>query len=332
MPSSTAKGRSTGFYLSLALTLFLVGALVYVAFLALGPDAEPGPTAQPDLIPPPENTDPLVAQPSAIRGPQVNVLLLGLDQRGLSDAIVLVTYNLDTSTGAIVSLKRDTYVPFQTWSEKGQGHDALGWASYVGMDYGNGLYLDGASYMAETIEELLGIRIDYYAAIDFTGLVNLIDLLGGVEIDVPPAFTAKYGALLPTGRQRLNGEQALVFARHRQHPRIPEAGSLSEDGDRIIRNQNLLKAVIEQCRSLDTDRLLAVYEALEDDLHTNMTDWDLLELANLLYNHEDLQQIKQAVLPGELRKVHEELINREIEYYFLDQAACTALLIELGLK
>ncbi len=332
MPSSTTKGKSTGFYLNLALTLFLVGALIYVAFLALGPDAEPDPTAQIDLLPPPETTDQPVTQPPTAPGPQVNILLLGLDQRGLSDAIVLVTYNLDTSTGAIVSIKRDTYVPFQTWSEKGQGHDALGWASYVGMDYGSGPYLAEASYMAETIELLLGIRIDFYAAIDFTGLVSLIDLLGGVELNVAPAFTAKYGALLPSGRQRLNGEQALVFARHRQHPRIPEAGSLSEDGDRIIRNQNLLKAVIEQCRSLGTDRLLAVYEALEDDLHTNMTDWDLLELANLLYNYEDLQQIKQAVLPGELRKVHEEKINKEIEYFLLDQAASTALLIELGLK
>jgi LCP family protein required for cell wall assembly len=266
-------------------------------------------------------------------GPEnrVNMLLLGFDSRGLSDAIVIVSYDKETYDGALLSLKRDTYVDFQTWSEPGMGHNALGWASYVGSGYGGSSYDSGAAFAVETVERLLDIEIHSYAGISFEGFVELIDQIGGVVLDIPSAFADRQGTRLTPGQRRLSGEEALIFARHRKNPRIPEPGSLSSDGDRVRRHHQLLQAILTQCKTLTTDKLMDVYDSLDNKLYTNMDDWDLLDLANILFNR-DPRLLEQIVLPGEVKIVHEENINTDVEYYFLDFAECDRILTELGLK
>jgi polyisoprenyl-teichoic acid--peptidoglycan teichoic acid transferase len=262
---------------------------------------------------------------------QVNILLLGLDIRGLSDAIMIVSYNTETFESSAIALKRDTNVSFQTWSEPGMGHSALGWASYVGMGYGGSNYRGGAEYMASTIEELLGIKIHNYASITFEGFVQLVDLIGGVTVDIAPGFAESKSSPLTPGRRHLNGEEALIYARHRTNPRITEPGSLSEDGDRIRRNQRLLQAVLEQCKTLTPDELILTFELLDQKIHTNMDDWDLLTIANIFYN-KDPHSMELVVLPGEIVKVYESQLESEIEYYFLDREECDSILAGLGLK
>ena len=270
-------------------------------------------------------------EPAADFGKQVTILLLGLDTRGLSDAIMIVSYNDETFESSIIALKRDTYVSFQDWSEKGRGHSALGWANFVGMGYGEGEYIDGAGYAAHTVSRLLGIEIDYYASITFDGFIELIDLIGGVTVDVPSGFAERSGPKLTPGRQHLSGEEALIFARHRMKPRIPEPNSISEDGDRVRRNQRLLQAVLQQCKTLSTDELLEIYNQLGDNLHSNLDDWELLTMANLFFN-KDPREMNLIVLPGEIRTVHEDIIEEDVEYFFLDEAESAKILSDLGLK
>ena len=307
--------------------------LILVAFLSplagcLPAPPEPEEPALPEELEIAEpQTETIYPLPPGIET-QVNILLLGLDSRGLSDALVLVTYNNETFESAIISISRDTYVDFQTWSEKGMGHSAIGWASYVGMDYGQGDYLDGAGFAAYTVGQLLDIDIHYYAAITFKGVVTLIDQIGGVVIDVAPGFSA---TRLTPGVQRLYGEDVLRYARHRKDPRIPEPGSLSSDGDRIIRNQRLLKAVLEQSKTLTSAELFDAYEELENKLYTNMEDWDLLILANIFFN-QDIRLIEQVLLPGDLIKVYESGLGAELEYYFLDFEESDEILTRLGVK
>lgn len=292
------------------------------------PDPEPEPEIEIEETLPEETPSELsYPLPPGIED-QVNILLLGFDSRGLSDALVLVTYNNETFESAIISISRDTYIDFQNWSEKGMGHSAIGWASYAGMDYGQGDPLDGAGFAAHTVSQLLGIDVHYYAGITFDGVETLIDQIGGVMIDVAPGFAA---TSLKPGLQRLYGKDVLRYARHRKEPRIPEPGSPNSDGDRIIRNQYLLKAVMEQCKTLDTDLLFDVYEELENKLYTNMEDWDILILANIFFN-QDLRQIEQVVLPGEHVRVYESGLGAELEYYFLDFAECDNVLTSLGVK
>jgi LCP family protein required for cell wall assembly len=259
-----------------------------------------------------------------------SILLLGLDNHGMSDVIMILTYDMQTFDSSLISIMRDSFVHNQTWAAKDLGQDHLSWANYRGM----GKYKDyhaGARLAAATIEDLLGIDIHAYASISFEGFVSLVDMIGGVELDVAPDFANREDGPLPTGRQRLDGEQALIYARHRQNPRIAEPGSTTQDGDRVRRNQRLLKALLEQCKTLKTEQLMAIMEELDDHLHTSMEDWDILDLANLLYNR-DTDTIETVVLPGEGELVFQELIEQEIYYYFINFEESDLVLQELGLK
>ena len=262
---------------------------------------------------------------------EANVLLIGFDERGLGDAIIIVSYNLETFESTLISIKRDTYVDFQTWSEAGHGHSALAWAAYVGTGYGGEDYLQGAKQMAETVEELLGIEINSYAGITFTDLIVLVDLIDGVTVDVAPGFAERSEDPLTPGRQHLTGEEALIFARHRSNPRIPEPGSLSTDGDRIRRHHQLLKAMFLQLGTLSANELLELLEKADQKIHTNMDYWEMLFFASVFYE-QDPSLTETAVLPGELKTVYEDHLDQELEYFFLDLAECNKLLRDLGVK
>ena len=250
---------------------------------------------------------------------------------------MLVTFNPANQKGAIISLKRDTFIANAPWAEPGRGHNAIGWASYIGSGYGGNNHIAGGEYTISVIESLLGIGINAFASINFDGFVSLIDALGGVVVDVAPGFRDRYGDRFKVGTQRLYGPEALIYARHRMNPRIPEPGSpaapgpLSEDSDRVRRGQKLLKAVLEQCKTLPPDELLTIYHNLDRHLHTNMDDWELLSLANILFNN-DPRQMQQTVLPGEIRSVYESEIQETYEYYFLDFEETDKILTDLGLK
>lgn len=276
-----------------------------------------------------ETAEPPVWEPR-IPTTHTNILLLGLDNHGMCDTVMIISYHMETFNSAIISIKRDTFIEEQTWGEFGSGQNHLAWANQQGMGPERD-YHAGAMLTAKTVEELLGLELHAYASITFDGFTELIDLLGGVVVDVAPEFSTRQGTPLPIGRQRLNGEQALIYARHRQNPRIPEPGSDSQHGDRIRRNQKLLRAILEQCKTLDSNELLQIADQLEDSLYTTLDDWDILDLANVLYNR-DLDEIESIILPGTGERVYEEQINTEIYYFFLDFEKTDLILGELGLK
>ena len=259
-----------------------------------------------------------------------NILLLGLDNHGMSDIVMIISYDMESYDSSIISLKRDTFVPNQSWARKESGQDHLAWANNRGMG-SDGDFHAGANLAAYTVEDLLGIDIHAYASISFDGFVEMVDLIGGVELDVNPAFAERQGGSLPTGLQRLNGEQALIYSRHRQNPRIPEPGAEDQAADRVIRNQRLLKAILEQGKSLDSDKILEIIEDLENKFYTSMDDWTILELANILYN-QGLDDMKSVILPGEGVMVYQERIDNETYYYYLDFTETDLILQELGLK
>lgn len=265
----------------------------------------------------------------AVVDTHTNVLFLGLDNRGFSDAVIVVSYDMESYDSAIISIKRDTYIENQTWAKKDSGQDHLAWASNRGMGQ-NEDYHAGARLTAQTVEELLGIDLHAYASISYDGFINLIDLIGGVKIEVDPGFAERRNNPLPTGIQLLSGEQALIYARHRSNPRIAEAGSTTQDGDRVRRNQRLLKAVFNQCKELETDELMNIVDQLEEKLYTSLDDWDILDLINRLYN-QDPDKVKTVVLPGEGKLVYQERIENNVYYYFLDLEESNKILGELGL-
>ena len=145
------------------------------------------------------------------------ILLMGVDseQEGLSkntvangDSLILVTFNPNTLNATMLSIPRDSYVPIACWS--GQPENKITHAAAYGTDC-----------MMDTIENYFDVTIDYYAKINFKGLVSLVDTLGGITVDVPQDLCTDNSnregeVCISAGVQTLNGEQALVLARNRK--------------------------------------------------------------------------------------------------------------------
>ena len=144
-----------------------------------------------------------------IKGPGKNILLLGSDTRTGADAalvsgsradtIMLMHIPADGKGVYIVSIMRDTWVNIP-----GYGTAKVNAA----LNYG------GISLQVATIENLVGVKIDHVAEIEFEGFKSLVNAIGGVDVQVPFAFTSNIWTFTP-GLMHLNGSSALSFVRER---------------------------------------------------------------------------------------------------------------------
>lgn len=139
-----------------------------------------------------------------------NIMLFGSDSRQgdadeahvsgqRADTQMLVHVPADGGAAYVISIMRDTWVDIP-----GHGQAKINAA----LDYG------GVELQVQTIEQLLDIRVDHVAEIDFQGFRDLTDAVGGVTVDVPLSFESN-GHTYTQGEQKLNGEEALVFVRER---------------------------------------------------------------------------------------------------------------------
>lgn len=144
--------------------------------------------------------------------PMINILISGsdtrestIDQRGRSDVNIIASINTETHQILLLSTPRDYFVPLDVGVD--DAYDKLTHAGIYGMDV-----------LMGTLENLYGIDIDYYFRINFTGFVDVIDALGGIEVYSDYEFDSNFDHKdyhFEKGFNQLNGEQALVFARTR---------------------------------------------------------------------------------------------------------------------
>src|SRR3712207_4875725 len=168
----------------------------------------------------------------------VTFLLVGSDTRaelapgdtpdGRSDAIMLARFSADREHAQVVSIPRDSWVDIP-----GRGMNKINAAYSLG----------GPSLLIQTVEQLTGVRIDHYAAIDFDGLIQVTDDLGGVDVVV--AETTSNGPYtFPAGLNHLDGDQARWYVGQRYD--LPGG-----DFDRVKRQQNYLRAMFGKLFSQD---------------------------------------------------------------------------------
>lgn len=220
---------------------------------------------------------------------RINILLLGVDLRcdeegpTHSDTIIVATIDPLSRSAALLSLPRDLWVEVPNY-----GVNRINQAYFLGQayEYPGG----GAALAGETVEDLLGITINYHVAVDFKAVIDFVNLMGGVVIDVPERIEDMtypdncYGYdpfTIDPGRQRLDGETALKYARTR--------ATFGGDVDRAGRQQQVIMAVRDQATQLDTlPQLLFRAPQLWQSYQANVdTDLDLntaLQLANLMRN------------------------------------------------
>lgn len=248
----------------------------------------PTPTHQQGDAPAPMPTEDVVVniQPTPIQWngtKRVTVLLLGLDYRDWqagdtprSDSMMLLTVDPLSMTAGILSIPRDiwTVIP-------GFDYFKINTAYFLGERYK--LPGGGPQLAKETVENFMGVPIDYYAQIDFNTFVEFIDALGGLDMKIKePIKVDPVGPgntiILEPGTQTLTGAVALGYARNRY--------TKYDDFDRANRQQEVLIAVRNQVVNLNMlPTLIAkapdLYASLSKGLNTNLSLDQIIRLANL---------------------------------------------------
>ena len=216
------------------------------------------------------------------------MLLMGVDTQGditatsgLGDSLTLVTFNPTTLNTTILSIPRDTFVPISCYRNVRSKitHAASG----------------GDTCMINTIQNFFDVKIDYYIKINFTGLIKIVDALGGIDVDVPYAFCEsdedrmfKNPIFLEKGYQHLDGRQALGLARNRKT--TPSCGAHWNQGTRndFVRGQNqqlVINAIINKAKTIKSiDQFYALLDAVGGSLVTNMDRKQILSFYNIFKN------------------------------------------------
>ena len=238
------------------------------------------------------------------------ILLMGVDseKEGLSkntvangDSLILITFNPKTLNATMISIPRDTYVPIACWGSKAE--NKITHAAAYGTDC-----------MMGTIEEYFDVTIDYYAKINFKGMVKLVDALGGIDVEVPKDLCTNDSdrnleICISGGFQHLNGEQALVLARNRKQ---------LANGD-IGRGQNqqvVIQGMINKIKTIKSAKsFLSILDTISNNFDTNLTTDQILSFYNiaedlinnnLAQNDSNLVNIQQLYLQGTGQTIYDE--------------------------
>lgn len=240
-------------------------------------DATPTPGGESEVVRDPS----LPLQPAGAPTPppwdganRVSLLVMGLDYRDWAagegpprtDTMILFTIDPVNRTAGILSIPRDL------------------WVNIPGFDYGriNSAYQLGEAYKVmgggpqlatDTVEELLGVPIDYYAQVDFGAFVRFIDEIGGVKLDVPEKIKVdplgdNTSKTIKPGVQTMPGDLALAYVRARK----TEGG----DFDRAQRQQQVILAIRNRILEFDMlphliSKAPVLYEELSSGVRTNLS-------------------------------------------------------------
>ncbi|MFC5530636.1 LCP family protein [Cohnella yongneupensis] len=191
------------------------------------------------------------------------ILLLGVDERpgdrGRSDTMILLTVQPATNSVLGVSIPRDTRVliPHR------ETYDKINHAYAFG----------GTSWAVEAVERLFGVPIAYYMKTNMEGMIDIVDTVGGVDVDNPFAFDV--GSMkFPLGEQHLNGQEALAFVQMRKEDPHGDFG-------RNVRQRQVLSSAVDKVVSFRSlSKFPHILSELSNDVRTNLTFGNMVDLAS----------------------------------------------------
>jgi len=192
----------------------------------------------------------------------VSILFVGIDdsekrgqgsEHSRSDALLLATLNNKSKSVKLLSIPRDSYVYIPNVDKKDKITHA---------------HLGGTNATIDTVENLLNVPVDYYYRLNFDAFIEIVDALGGVEVDVPYELheldeNDKRTVNLKPGLQTVNGREALALARTRKQ---------DSDIQRGERQQMILAAILKKASSVTSfTKYDNILEAVGNNMKTNMT-------------------------------------------------------------
>lgn len=229
-----------------------------------------------------------------------------------ADVLLLVTFNPKTLRATLTSVPRDMYLKTACSGNNYRRINTVTWGS-------------SSECAVNTMEKLFGTNIDYYAKINFKGVVQLVDAVGGIDVDVPYSFceqnsSRQWGDNTITvlkGKQHLNGEQALAMSRNRHKPNDGSGAGKQmgkhcasyNEGTRndYTRGKNQMKVIlgiVEAGTKLrDPNQAINVLETIKSNFQTNIKSKDVLSLYNLaksivISDNTNLVNIQRSQLSG----------------------------------
>ena len=258
------------------------------------------------------------------------ILINGVDTRtgdlntgSNADVIMLATFNPQTMKLSMISIPRDSYVNVPCRG----GYDKI-------THSGSG----GITCTIEALEQTFDITINYYVKVNFKAVVNLVDAIGGIDVNVPITFCEQDSNDVPDticlneGYQHLDGEQALALSRHRKT--LPNG-----DIGRGVNQQIVIEGMIDKLASgqiiTSLDSLLSV---LGDNVQTNMTQKDMYNLFSLLTNlgsqstfsNTSALSISSSTIAGQDAMIYTDWAGTNIYYYIPYKESLEAVTTEIN--
>ena len=213
----------------------------------------------------------------------------GFDENGRSDVIMIATVNPKTHTILLTSVPRDFYVTTACDAGDGCMQGALDKITHTGIH--------GTNTTKRTVEQLLGIEINYTFKVGFDTVTDLVDALGGVDVNVEPgyatnSFAALSGFSVHEGVNHLNGEQALAFARERY--------SYTEgDRQRTKNQQQVLMGIVKEATKPSViTNYAAIMDTMANTFSTTMSNEEITALIKYQLNNNPTWKMEQYMVDG----------------------------------
>lgn len=227
-----------------------------------------------------------ILEPAKVTNEPFNIFISGIDASGdittrsRSDVNMIVTVNPDTKEILLTSIPRDYYV---------QLHGTTGYKDKLTHA---GVY--GIDKSVKTIEDLLDIKIDYYVKVNFSTVIGLVDIIGGIDVNADKTFTTlHYKCKVLEGMNHFDGKCALGYARERYAYK-------TGDNHRVQNQQDVLMAVFNKVAN-SKETLLKYNEILKvlgNTIQTNMPKEMIYQLVNNQLNKMEKWTFSSYALKG----------------------------------
>lgn len=229
-------------------------------------------------------------------GDSINFLLMGVDSQESNETSnvrtdTLMVFNVNKSSGeiSILSIPRDTRTPIEgrKYQEKINHTHVYG----------------GPELVLETVSDLLNLDLEYYVVADYKFVEEFVDLIGGVEIDVPmdmkyedPVAEPPLYIDIREGLQTLDGDKSLQYLRFRK-------GYADADLGRIRAQQSFMKSLVKQTlKPLNVLKAPLMLKAYNENIDTNISLGTIAKYS-LKFNKYDLANMNTETLPGDAKTI-----------------------------
>ena len=208
------------------------------------------------------------------------MLIIGSDARGegepsRSDVIMLTRVDPSKGLVTLVSIPRDTMI----YRDDGS------------IEKINAEYNYGPAATVRAVSEFAGVDIAHYVEVDFEGLEQVVDELGGVRVDIPNDIVAYDDIFLPAGEQVLNGEQALAYARERHN-------SAGGDFGRVRAQRQIVNSILEQVLASAPSEMPFIIKELAECISTDLTISDIITCALVIRGADNGLAVYSSTAPS----------------------------------